>query len=218
MPGVTKRIRELGYDGFFARRYRSGHPLEHTPCAASNNHPRLNASGISAFDRSAKWLVRLNAPLEWDAKLLEEQTASPRELEYIGSAHKLGLSGGLSVAMRMAERVTYVWEIARTAPAECALDYESKAAICGHLFLVSCMLQSNSSPKHDVSQGTHLTPREIEILEWCKEGKTYADIASILGISSKTIDYHMSKIMRKLGVHDKVAAIIAATRTGLIDL
>jgi len=52
-----------------------------------------------------------------------------------------------------------------------------------------------------------LTDRELEILKVIAEGKTNAEIATILFISDKTVKAHRAAIMKKLGVH-KVADLV----------
>ncbi|WP_158783958.1 LuxR family transcriptional regulator [Pantoea sp. BAV 3049] len=44
------------------------------------------------------------------------------------------------------------------------------------------------------------TERENEILYWASVGKTYAETGMILGIKTTTVKFHMSNIVRKLGV------------------
>ncbi len=63
-----------------------------------------------------------------------------------------------------------------------------------------------------------LSARELEVLRWCKDGKSYSEIGTIIGISSKTVEFHIANVMRKLGVNQKIAAIILAVRKGLIDI
>ena len=60
-----------------------------------------------------------------------------------------------------------------------------------------------------------LTSRETEILQWSALGKTAADIATILCLSERTVGFHISSAMRKLGVSNKIAAVISAVRNGL---
>ena len=60
-----------------------------------------------------------------------------------------------------------------------------------------------------------LTEREVEVLELVKAGMRNADIARRLFLSSKTVDHHVSAILRKLGVDSRVEAAREATRLGL---
>jgi DNA-binding CsgD family transcriptional regulator/tetratricopeptide (TPR) repeat protein len=51
-----------------------------------------------------------------------------------------------------------------------------------------------------------LTERQVEVLAQLRDGRSNAEIAKRLVVSPKTVDHHVSAILRKLGVHDRVAA------------
>ncbi len=55
-----------------------------------------------------------------------------------------------------------------------------------------------------------LTPRVAEVLLWVAQGKTNADIATILGISESTVKKHLLEIFDKLGVETRSAATLRA--------
>jgi DNA-binding CsgD family transcriptional regulator len=63
-----------------------------------------------------------------------------------------------------------------------------------------------------------LTGKEIECLRWCKEGKTNWEIGEILGISEKTVEFHLSNTMRKFGASNRITAVIMGIKVGLIPL
>lgn len=63
-----------------------------------------------------------------------------------------------------------------------------------------------------------LTGQEIECLRWCKEGKTNWEIGEILKISEKTVEFHLSNGMRKLGANNRITAVIMGIKMGLIAL
>jgi len=62
------------------------------------------------------------------------------------------------------------------------------------------------------------TPRELDVLRLLAEGLETWTIAERLGIASHTVEWHVRHLIEKLGVHSKLQAVIAAARTGLIEL
>ncbi|WP_280429457.1 helix-turn-helix transcriptional regulator [Nocardia brasiliensis] len=63
-----------------------------------------------------------------------------------------------------------------------------------------------------------LTPRELAVLGLLCEGWTARAIASRLGIAPATATKHTENIYRKIGVHDRIAALHTAQRLGLITV
>ena len=57
-----------------------------------------------------------------------------------------------------------------------------------------------------------LTARQSEVLRWLGVGKRNAEIAVILGISSRTVDKHVEHLFGKLGVETRSAAVAALAR------
>jgi DNA-binding NarL/FixJ family response regulator len=55
-----------------------------------------------------------------------------------------------------------------------------------------------------------LTPRAAETLIWLAQGKTNADIATILGITESTVKKHVQEVFEKLGVETRGAATLRA--------
>jgi DNA-binding NarL/FixJ family response regulator len=61
-----------------------------------------------------------------------------------------------------------------------------------------------------------LTDREREILELIAQGRSNAELAQQLYLSEATVKTHVSAILRKLAVRDRVQAVIAAYEAGLV--
>lgn len=63
-----------------------------------------------------------------------------------------------------------------------------------------------------------LTDRELEILELVSRGLTVKQVASRLGLSPRTVETHIAKLYRKLGVRNRVQAVSKAAALGLVEL
>ena len=62
-----------------------------------------------------------------------------------------------------------------------------------------------------------LTDREIEALTWAARGKTSAEIAQIIGLSKRTVDFHIDNARVKLGATTRLEAAIKAASGRLIE-
>jgi DNA-binding response OmpR family regulator len=62
-----------------------------------------------------------------------------------------------------------------------------------------------------------LNSREVETLTWAARGKTSAEIAQILGLTKRTIDFHIDNARAKLGAATRTEAVIKAATGRLIE-
>jgi DNA-binding NarL/FixJ family response regulator len=63
-----------------------------------------------------------------------------------------------------------------------------------------------------------LTAREHQVLELLSDGHTMRQIATRLSISPRTVETHVGKVYRKLGVRTRVQAVSRAATLGLVEL
>ena len=63
-----------------------------------------------------------------------------------------------------------------------------------------------------------LTPREIEVLQALAEGLKSEKIAERLNIALGTGRNHMASILKKLGVHSQLQALLFALRRGVVEI
>jgi DNA-binding NarL/FixJ family response regulator len=62
-----------------------------------------------------------------------------------------------------------------------------------------------------------LTSREREVLEMLVDGRSNKEIGSPLGIEVRTVKAHVAKMMRKVGVKNRIALSVHAVRHSLIS-
>lgn len=61
-----------------------------------------------------------------------------------------------------------------------------------------------------------LSVREKDVLRWSAEGKTSGEIADIINITERTVNFHIAKSMEKLNCVNKTAATVKAALLGLL--
>ena len=63
---------------------------------------------------------------------------------------------------------------------------------------------------------TQLTARQLEVLRLVASGKTTKEIARNLGISPKTVEFHRSSLMQRIGAHDVTGLTRFAVQQGVL--
>lgn len=61
-----------------------------------------------------------------------------------------------------------------------------------------------------------LTPREKEVLQLIFDGNTSQEVAKLLSVGKRTVDFHLANAYQKLGAHNRMQAFKAAQARGLL--
>lgn len=128
-----------------------------------------------------------------------------------------GLNHGWSQSVHDIRGIVSTLSLSRTCEPITSNEFYSKTGhvlwLCNWLHSFMAQRLASACPP----QNSHpLSPRETEILKWTAEGKTAAEIANILNLTTRTVGFHMSTIMRKLGVSNKASAVLRAAKSGLL--
>jgi DNA-binding NarL/FixJ family response regulator len=81
--------------------------------------------------------------------------------------------------------------------------------------LVARMRRDHVEPSNEPESSANLSPRELDILRLVARGMENAEIAAELHISPRTAKNHLSSVLNKLGVTNRVQAAIFAVRRGI---
>lgn len=66
-------------------------------------------------------------------------------------------------------------------------------------------------------QARSLSTRELEVMRWIASGRQHSDIALRLGLSERTIENHLRRIRRRLGVSNTAQAVQVLVRSGQLE-
>lgn len=92
-----------------------------------------------------------------------------------------------------------------------------RSVLEGHVYLTPA-LESNVLPTTPARRENFgLTDRQIEVLQLIAEGHSSKEVASILGISVKTANFHRFEVKKRLGVRSIAELAAFAARSGLIS-
>ncbi|SDJ44016.1 response regulator [Nonomuraea jiangxiensis] len=125
--------------------------------------------------------------------------------EYVYEALRAGASGFL---LKDAPPAQLLHGIRTVATGAALLDPEVTRKLVGRY---ATRIRPAEDPRHDIP----LTPRELEVLRLIADGLSNSEIAAALVISQETVKTFVSRILAKLGLRDRVQAVVYAYRQGL---
>jgi NarL family two-component system response regulator LiaR len=85
--------------------------------------------------------------------------------------------------------------------------------------VASKLLQHMSTEREQLEvNSASLTEREMDVLQLLAKGKTNKEIAEALVITERTVKFHVSSLLGKLGAGNRTEAVTIAAQQGLVDL
>ena len=127
------------------------------------------------------------------------------------------LAAGVRGFIAKEDRVTNMADTIRNVAAGNTVLSPTSSAIIGGW---SAPATPAAAPSPDVPEalppGVTLSPRESEVLVLMVEALSNKQIATRLGLSETTVKTHVSALIGKLGVQDRVGAVVYALRNGLV--
>jgi DNA-binding NarL/FixJ family response regulator len=130
---------------------------------------------------------------------------------YVYDALRAGASGFLLKDSPPAELVNGIRTVAR---GEALLAPAVTRHLIGHFAQHLRPADTSRPAGQDVVRA--LTRRELEVLQLIAEGLSNAEIAASMFITPETVKTYVSRILAKLGLRDRVQAVVLAYRVGLV--
>jgi DNA-binding CsgD family transcriptional regulator len=159
-------------------------------------------------------------PLIWDATL---GISDERVARFLERASKFGIGSGLALYFHEAQYSVLI-SLNRAEP---RLSLSQRTALenvigdamhFGYIFHWIFMRRVITRGVPPLHEGAPLSPRELQCVTYAAHGMTSGDIGIKLGIAERTVNFHFSNLMSKLGVLNRHEAIATAVAKGLVVL
>lgn len=151
-------------------------------------------------------------PIIWDDQVFQETP------ELLKEAYTSGLRYGWSQSVHDPRGAVSIPSLARNHTPLTQDEFNEKVAdvlwLCNQLH--TAMITKYLPCANMVNHISRLSIREAEVLKWTAEGKTASDIAIILSLATRTVNFHISSAIRKMGANNKTSAVVIATKSGLL--
>lgn len=212
---VVNRTYELGFQ-FCSFTMNSQSPNNKTDPIQFNNYPNewntlYKQAHFYDVDPVVDHCKRCVLPIAWEEKAFRA-TPSLWDLAQSFGVH-LGWSQSVHDFQGVFSMLTLVRSEGDVSPQEL---YEKAGQVLWMCHAMHAVVAKKFADKPAPHPPSKLSPREIEILKWSAMGKTAADISKILCVAERTVGFHMKNCFIKLGVNNKIAAVLTASKEGLL--
>jgi LuxR family transcriptional regulator, quorum-sensing system regulator CviR len=139
--------------------------------------------------------------------------SAPKKLEFIEEARSVGLTHGITTGMLERDRGFATFFSFAGGDANGTRRF---TGLLEYLLpsIHRVLIANTHTPLFNRVKG--LSPREVTVLLWMKEGKTNWEIAQIVGVTERTVRFHVEGIFMKLDVGSRTQAVAVAIEHGLL--
>lgn len=155
------------------------------------------------------------SPILW-RDLLVRGRICQNEKHVFDEAGDFGLRDGYCIPIWKADGGVQTVACTSTQPLDLCLQDQSTIRLLALYYVSLGERLWQSSAQIEVSNC--LTPMQRECLAWVRAGKTNWEIGAILGISERTVKFHIKSACMRLGVYNRTQAVVEATTRGEIAL
>jgi DNA-binding CsgD family transcriptional regulator len=141
------------------------------------------------------------------------------ERQMMRQADEAGLKNGVAISLRnIHQEVVALGFASSRGGVELTPILLSTLKLISIQFYETYQLLKSAATSEAERRRISLTARESEVLQWAAVGKSNPDIADILNISERVVNYHLGNCYAKLNANCKTVAVLKAMRLSLIKL
>lgn len=175
---------------------------------------RYVSLGYVHFDPVARHCFSTSVPFHWSDVPYDREADLPAR-RVMDEARDFGLDRGFCVPIHMEGgmhgAVSFVG-----GPVD--LDIQSRMELHMLALYAHGRLRFLNRRNADLMAKRAITAREAEVLKWAASGKTAHEIATITGLTERTVNQHCENAQRRLGTTNRVHTVVEAIRHKLIVL
>lgn len=207
-------VRELGFE-YCTYVLTAPVPITQPRMIWSSNYPgawlnRYQAQNYLATDPTIQQASAQTPPVVWNNDGRKTDSA------FWDEARGFGIRHGWTLMTHGPRMETGLLSLARSSEAITMAELDDKEAPLIWLASQVQGLIDRSELYPRMPHPEHLTAREREVLRWSADGKTADETGTILGITERTVTYHMTSAMDKLNTTNKTQAVAKALLLNLI--
>ncbi|WP_229427375.1 helix-turn-helix transcriptional regulator [Massilia atriviolacea] len=208
--------RELGFE-YCAFGMRMPLPLSNRKLFMANNYPtawqqRYGEANYLTVDPTVAHGIKSVVPLVWG-----ETAMLDTERPFWEDARAHGLKVGWAQSSVSAAGTVGMLTLARSNEEISAAELSENAMRMSWLVHIAHEGMAHLvAAKRKAEQPILLTAREIEVLRWTADGKTSNEVGQIMAISERTVNFHITNSLEKLGANNKTAGVVKAAMLRLL--
>jgi LuxR family transcriptional regulator, quorum-sensing system regulator SolR len=212
---VAEIARKLGFD-HCAYGIRASIPVSRQRIMMFNTYPtewrdRYTKQNYLAVDPTVQHGLRSMLPIVWTDELFVKAR------DFWEDAREHDLRFGWAQPCRDSQGVLGMLTVARSNEELSRAEMQDKSIRLSWLSQITHMAMARIVVKKLVPEATvRLSIKETAVIRWTAEGKSAAEISEIMGLSIRTVTFHVSNVVKKLNAANKTAAAVRAAVLGLI--
>lgn len=212
---LAQIARDMGFD-HCAYGMRSPLPLSRQRIVMINNYParwqtQYAQCNYLSVDPSVKHALRSPLPILWS----DDFFASARDFWEDARGH--GLRHGWAQPCRDANGTLGMLTVARSHEALGEAEMQQKNVRLAWLTQIAHLAMTRVLVKKLIPEANvRLSSQETTVIRWTADGKTTAEISVIMGLSVRTVTFHIGNVVKKLNASNKTAAAVRAAVLGML--